>query len=123
VWYDKKEKKSESFGGLNGGAMKQVYKFGSVKEFWGLYNHLNLDRMPSGANLRVFKSSVQPVWEDSANRDGGNWILVPKPREHAVTVFRELLLSIIGGDLDRLVNGIVLSVKVARTAVLQTCSL
>ena len=105
VWYDKKEKKDF------GNAMKQIYGFSSVKEFWGLVNHLNLERMPSGANLRIFKSEIQPVWEDPQNRDGGNWIIVPKPREMALTVFRELLLSIIGGDLDRCVNGIVLSVK------------
>jgi len=68
--------------------------------------------MPVGSNLRVFKSHIQPVWEDEMNKEGGNWIVVPRPKEVAgVLVFKELLLSIIGGDLDKYVNGIVLSVK------------
>ena len=68
--------------------------------------------MPVGSNLRVFKSHIQPIWEDEMNKEGGNWIVVPRPREVAgVLVFKELLLSIIGGDLDRYVNGIVLSIK------------
>lgn len=68
--------------------------------------------MPIGSNLRIFKSHIQPVWEDDLNCDGGNWIVVPRPRELAgVIIFKELLLSIIGGELDKLVNGIVLSVK------------
>jgi len=108
-----------------------------VKTFWGLYNHLNLDKMPVGSNLRVFKSHIQPVWEvrsalatvfahcvvlpaalkshigwiyisrqDHLNKEGGNWIVVPRPRDvTGVLVFKELLLSIIGGDLDKSVNG------------------
>lgn len=89
-----------------------LLQFDSVKAFWGLYNHLNLDKMPVGSNLRVFKSHIQPIWEDEMNKEGGNWIVVPRPREVAgVLVFKELLLSIIGGDLDRYVNGIVLSIK------------
>jgi len=68
--------------------------------------------MPVGANLRVFKSDIQPVWEDDANKDGGNWLLVPSPKEViGVAVFKELLLAIIGGELDAHVNGIVLSMK------------
>ena len=50
--------------------------------------------------------------QDNLNKEGGNWIVVPRPRDvTGVLVFKEILLSIIGGDLDRSVNGVVLSVK------------
>jgi len=111
VWYDRPGSKKVPREAYNT-TMKQIYQFNSVKAFWGLYNHLNLDKMPVGANLRIFKSDIQPTWEDPANKDGGNWILVPRPRDvAAILVFKELLLSMIGGDLDPLVNGIVLSIK------------
>ena len=92
-------------------AMKKIHSFDSVKGFWGLFNYLNLDKMPVGANLRFFKDGIQPTWEDPRNKNGGNLIVVTKPRELATVVFKEILLSIIGGDLDSYVNGIVLSVK------------
>ena len=38
--------------------------------------------------------------------------MVPKPKEIGVTVFKELLLSVIGNnDFDKWINGIVLSIK------------
>lgn len=115
VWYDKPAQKKQSRTDYNS-SMKHIYQFDSVKAFWGLYNHLNLDKMPVGANLRIFKSNIQPTWEDDKNREGGNWILVPRgegrdQRAPGLLVFKELLLAIIGGDLDNLVNGIVLSIK------------
>jgi len=118
VWYDRpgmKKPTKEAYNNL----MKQIYQFDSVKAFWGLYNHLKLEKMPAGANLRIFKSHIQPTWEDPKNKDGGNWILVPRPRETAaILVFKEILLSMIGGDLDPIVNGIVLSIK-AKDIILQ----
>lgn len=116
VWYDKPAQKKQSRTDYNS-SMKNIYQFDSVKAFWGLYNHLNLEKMPVGANLRIFKTKIQPTWEDEKNREGGNWILVPRgdgrgdQRTPGLLVYKELLLAIIGGDLDNLVNGIVLSIK------------
>jgi len=111
VWYDRPSAKKISRSDYSG-SMKHIYQFDSVKAFWGLYNHLNLEKMPVGANLRIFKKDIQPTWEAPENSQGGNWILVPRPRDVAgIVVYKELLLAIIGGDLDHLVNGIVLSIK------------
>jgi translation initiation factor 4E len=113
VWYDRPSAKKLNRSDYSG-SMKNIYEFDSVKAFWGLYNHLNLDKMPIGANLRIFKKDINPTWEDPQNSQGGNWILVPRAQNRelaGVAVYKELLLALIGGDLDRLVNGIVLSIK------------
>jgi len=121
VWYDRPQSKKPTKEAYNN-LMKQIYQFDSVKAFWGLYNHLNLEKMPTGSNLRIFKSHIQPTWEDEENRGGGNWILVPRPREHvAIPVFKELLLSMIGGELDPIVNGVVLSIKAKDTIIQLWC--
>jgi len=117
VWYDRPGKKQPR-GDFNT-SMKHIYQFDSVKAFWGLYNHLDLREMPVGANIRIFKHDIQPTWEDPQNRQGGNWILVPKNQDGQVSqVFKELLLALIGGDLAKHVNGIVMSKK-AKDVIIQ----
>lgn len=127
VWYDRPSSKPKATNRAEYvSSMKHIYEFGTVKSFWGLYNHLNLGKMPVGANLRIFKNNIQPTWEDPKNREGGNWILVPRiqqgSRESVATVlYKELLLAMIGGDLDQLVNGIVLSIKTKDTIIQLWC--
>lgn len=116
VWYDRPAAKKQQRGEFNT-SMKHIYQFDSVKAFWGLYNHLDLHKMPVGANIRIFKHDIQPTWEDPQNRQGGNWILVPKG-DIARQVFKELLLALIGGDLAKYVNGIVMSTK-AKDVIIQ----
>merc|ERR1712179_890116 len=41
-----------------------------------LYNHIQLSsRLQMGCDYNLFKDGVQPMWEDSENKNGGKWLL------------------------------------------------
>uniref|UniRef100_A0A1I7XVB6 eIF-4F 25 kDa subunit n=1 Tax=Heterorhabditis bacteriophora TaxID=37862 RepID=A0A1I7XVB6_HETBA len=56
--------------------LKPVCTFGTVEEFWALYNNI---RPPSALNnscdYNVFKAGIQPMWEVPENLKGGRWLI------------------------------------------------
>ena len=60
----------------------------------------------------LFKTGIQPIWEDEANRRGGKWI-VRIPKGLAGYYWERVVLSIIGEQFDvgNEICGAVLSVR------------
>lgn len=57
----------------------KVYSFGTVEDFWCLYDHIkNASDLNDLNDYSVFKEHIRPMWEDPANRRGGRWILTSK---------------------------------------------
>jgi len=55
---------------------RPVVTFGTVEDFWRLYNNLVLpSQLQVGSNYHVFKDGMQPEWEDTANARGGKWVM------------------------------------------------
>lgn len=50
-------------------------------------------------NLRIFKSTIKPTWEDAANRDGGKWSVIADAKEWPQQ-WQKVLLAVIGNQLD-----------------------
>jgi translation initiation factor 4E len=54
----------------------QVCTFNTVEDFWSLFTHI---KQPSevkiGSDYSLFKESIQPMWEDKANKNGGRWMI------------------------------------------------
>uniref|UniRef100_A0A2N9FBW2 mRNA cap-binding protein n=1 Tax=Fagus sylvatica TaxID=28930 RepID=A0A2N9FBW2_FAGSY len=47
-----------------------------VEGFWVCYCHLaRPSSLPSPTDLHLFKDGIRPLWEDSANFNGGKWII------------------------------------------------
>ncbi|GER40413.1 eukaryotic translation initiation factor 4e type [Striga asiatica] len=47
-----------------------------VEGFWVCYCHLaRPSTLPSPTDLHLFKDGIRPLWEDSANCNGGKWII------------------------------------------------
>ena len=64
-----------------GANLHKVVEIKTVEEFWGLYNDIvPPSNLPQSANYYLFKSGIQPAWEDPANGNGGKWS-VQLPRE------------------------------------------
>ncbi|KAI6047585.1 cap binding protein [Pisolithus marmoratus] len=84
--------------------IKQVIKFSSVEEFWGLYNHIvPPSQLPQKANYYLFKGGIIPAWEDEANKNGGKWsIQLPKEknRNNVDKMWLYTMLAAIGETFD-----------------------
>jgi len=53
---------------------KQIAKFGTVNEFWRLFNNISPPSLlDAGSSYHLFKGKVKPAWEDKFNANGGSW--------------------------------------------------
>lgn len=56
--------------------IKKIVEFSTVEGFWVCYCHLaRPSALPSPTDLHLFKDGIRPLWEDSANCNGGKWII------------------------------------------------
>lgn len=77
-------------------AVKKVGGFGTVEEFWRLYNHMvRINELPCSINLHLFRAGIKPVWEDAANKRGGKTV-VRLHKNLGSHLWEALLLAIIG---------------------------
>lgn len=78
----------------------ELYTFGTVEDFWAVYNHIQLPaKLRVKNDYMVFREGVKPAWEDSNNSDGGMWKLILPNKMRNTDLDRlwlETLLSMIG---------------------------
>ena len=56
--------------------LHEVFTFGSVEEFWQMYNNsYSIADMISNTDYLIFKKGIRPEWEDPANKEGGKWVV------------------------------------------------
>ena len=58
-----------------------LFPHNHIQNFWRYFNNVDstLNRICGDRGrftLRLFKSSISPVWEDPANKVGGKWVLL-----------------------------------------------
>lgn len=84
-----------------GQTLRSVYTFGTVEEFWCLFNNIiPPSALMHGADFHVFKHGVEPKWEDPICASGGKWTC-PVPRgqdskSHLDALWLHVLLALIG---------------------------
>ncbi|XP_021679986.2 eukaryotic translation initiation factor NCBP isoform X2 [Hevea brasiliensis] len=84
-----------------------------VEGFWVCYCHLaRPSSLPSPTDLHLFKEGIRPLWEDSANSNGGKWIIRFK-KVVSGRFWEDLVLALVGDQLDYSDNvcGAVLSIR------------
>ncbi|KAL5122822.1 Eukaryotic translation initiation factor NCBP [Glycine soja] len=100
--------------------IKKIVEFSTVEGFWVCYCHLARPAsLPSPTDLHLFKEGIRPLWEDSANCNGGKWIIrfkkVVSGRfwEDLVMQIFSSVLALVGDQLDYGDNicGAVLSIR------------
>ncbi|CAF3336139.1 unnamed protein product [Rotaria socialis] len=96
----------------------QITTISTVEAFWSVYNHLqSASRLGQGCDYFLFKTHIQPMWEDRYNRSGGRWCLNLNKSQRTNeldTYWLHTLLSLIGdqyGEDAHNVNGCVVSVR------------
>lgn len=69
-----------------------------------LYNHIQLaSRLMSGCDYSLFKDGIEPMWEDSRNKNGGRWLITLSKQQRMLELDRfwlETLLCLIGEAFD-----------------------
>jgi len=79
--------------------VKKMNAFHTVEDFWCLHNNIYPpSRLVSGSNYHLFKTGIEPKWEDPKNASGGKWIFV-LPRNlkpHIDEFWLRTVLSLIG---------------------------
>ncbi|KAK9805822.1 hypothetical protein WJX73_004238 [Symbiochloris irregularis] len=59
-----------------GQTLMPVYSFQTVEDFWCLFNNIKPPSwLPTGSDFHLFKSGIEPKWEDPMNAKGGQWTL------------------------------------------------
>lgn len=65
-----KKKKNDSF-------PVKIATFSSVDEFWFIFSRIKLpSSLFAKADLMVFRTGIDPIWEDLANVSGGSWKVI-----------------------------------------------
>ncbi|XP_044499688.1 eukaryotic translation initiation factor NCBP isoform X1 [Mangifera indica] len=93
--------------------IKKIVDFNTVEGFWVCYCHLaRASSLPSPTDLHLFKDGIRPLWEDSANCNGGKWIIRFK-KVVSARFWEDLVLALVGDQLDYGDNicGAVLSIR------------
>lgn len=93
--------------------LKYITTFASVEQFWAFYSHLVRPTELSGhSDYHIFKDGIRPMWEDSANKDGGKWIIRLK-KGLAARCWENLILAMLGEQfmVGEEICGAVLSVR------------
>ena len=65
--------------------VQKIGSFDSVQLFWRYWNNLPFSQLPVGSSMRVFKTGIEPNWDDPKNENGGKWVSRPAeeyPRAH-----------------------------------------
>ncbi|KAF7147784.1 hypothetical protein RHSIM_Rhsim03G0001600 [Rhododendron simsii] len=93
--------------------IKKIVDFSTVEAFWVCYCHLaRPSSLPNPTDLHLFKEGIRPLWEDSANCNGGKWIIRFK-KAISGRFWEDLVLALVGDQLDYGDNvcGVVLSIR------------
>ncbi|ETV72820.1 hypothetical protein H257_12178 [Aphanomyces astaci] len=81
-------------------SIKEISEFRTVQGFWRVYNHLiRPNDLPNTTDYHLFKAGIKPMWEDTANRRGGKWMIRIR-KGIASRYWEDLVLAIVGEQFD-----------------------
>jgi len=62
--------------------LKHLIEFDTVEDFWSVWNVLIApSKLALGSNYHMFRTGIEPKWEDPTNARGGKWVATfPKQR-------------------------------------------
>lgn len=111
-WFDNQSKHKQ--GAAWGASLRKAYTFGTVEEFWCLYDQIfKPSRLQGNADLHLFKAGIEPKWEDPQCANGGKWTVISNRKPDLDNMWLETLMALIGEQFDEgdEICGVVASVR------------
>ncbi|XP_052190927.1 eukaryotic translation initiation factor isoform X2 [Diospyros lotus] len=112
-WFDNQSKPKQQ-GAAWGSSLKKVYTFDTVEEFWCLYDQVfKPSKFTANADFHLFKTGVEPKWEDPECANGGKWTVTSSRKANLENMWLETLMALIGEQFDEgdEICGVVASVR------------
>uniref|UniRef100_A0A2Y9D418 eIF-4F 25 kDa subunit n=1 Tax=Pediculus humanus subsp. corporis TaxID=121224 RepID=A0A2Y9D418_PEDHC len=99
LWYYELDK-SKSWGDNQ----REIFSFDTIEDFWSLYNNIKRpSELKVGCDYSLFKKGIKPMWEDSANNQGGRWLISLEKKQRTSDLDKywlETILCMIGEAFD-----------------------
>ncbi|OIW18250.1 hypothetical protein TanjilG_00354 [Lupinus angustifolius] len=111
-WLDNQSKTKQ--GAAWGSSLRKIYTFDTVQEFWCLYDQIfKPSKLVGNVDFHLFKTGVEPKWEDPECANGGKWTVVSNRKTNLDTMWLETLMALIGEQFDDAedICGVVASVR------------
>nr|DAD20026.1 TPA_asm: hypothetical protein HUJ06_021489 [Nelumbo nucifera] len=111
-WFDNQSKPKQ--GAAWGTSLRKIYTFDTVEEFWCLYDQIfRPSKFPANADFHLFKSGIEPKWEDPECANGGKWSVTSSRKANLDNMWLETLMALIGEQFDESddICGVVASVR------------
>ncbi|KAK4266204.1 hypothetical protein QN277_027161 [Acacia crassicarpa] len=111
-WFDNQTKPKQ--GAAWGTSLRKVYTFDTVEEFWCLHDQIfKPSKLPGNADFHLFKSGIEPKWEDPECATGGKWTATSSRKANLDSMWLETLMALIGEQFDEGddICGVVASVR------------
>ena len=90
---------------------KKIYTINTIKDFWDIYNNINLIEELNNLHLYFMRDNVTPIWEDNNNKNGGVWSILVNP-DNAFELWEKLSVDLVSQTIfDNNINGISINQK------------
>ena len=93
--------------------LKEIGTISTAQEFWGIYQHMKRpSTLTRGCEFSFFKSEIKPMWEDTANQNGGRFVILLKKNANNNILWENMLIALTLLPLEEEhINGLVLKVR------------
>jgi hypothetical protein len=90
---------------------KKIYTINTIKDFWDIYNNINLIEELNNLHLYFMRDNVTPIWEDNNNKNGGVWSILVNS-DYAFELWEKLSVDLVSQTIfDNNINGISINQK------------
>ena len=90
---------------------KKIYTINTIKDFWDIYNNINLIEELNNLHLYFMRDNVTPIWEDNNNKNGGAWSILVNS-DHAFELWEKLSVDLVSETIfNNNINGISINQK------------
>ncbi|EJD43457.1 translation initiation factor eIF4e [Auricularia subglabra TFB-10046 SS5] len=88
--------------GVYEAGLSVIGEFATVEAFCRYFNWLKPpSKLERNSNYHLFKKGIKPMWEDTANANGGRWVLTMRNNPQLLDrCWNWLVFALIGEDLD-----------------------
>eukprot|EP00128_Syssomonas_multiformis_P013279 Colp12_sorted_trinity150504_noHs@2219 len=96
-------------------SLNKVNEFNTIEDFWATINCIQTaSNLTDKSNYHLFRTGIEPQWEDKANEAGGKWTVTFKPHNrHLDEQWLETMMLLVGEDSEDSshINGAVVSIR------------